>query len=923
MNMGRILPLIALFSLYFAACTPQSKFKKGQAIIPGSTSGGDTDPSGITALETIPSSGSSIQTPAVVGIVHSASISRVILYVPKPNPDATATPRIINCGTQVGSGNAIDFDLGENGENLDDEGEPIISGIVATNLPYQYDGEIYVKSEKESSGSTVRSECSHAHVHYRHSVPNGALVFVSVTPSQMPSSVINPVVKVSAGTNTGITSVNFFAEAPTAGGTTCSCGGTAIPANITTQGSERTAQSSITVAANAVTNICAKAVGATLSNPNCQKLITYTHDNLGPTFASDAKLTHVLYSESLTALPNVTWSGATDDGSNAITYEYKVYKDGALVKTDHVSNRSLIGVSMTMEQGPAYAITVQAFDELGNASTQILNANLTQVWHVDATPPKLLVVSPAPISPAPNAVVVGRTATISGYCVPGQTIDISHRVEANTTSGPTTTSCAANETFSFDIQIVGAAGSRTVTLSQADSAGIDASGKKTLPFSFDFAPLSDFGSTIAAGRSHSCVSRSGQMSCWGLAANGRLGIGNAFTDQSAPQYIPFSGSAATFEQISVGDRHTCVIRSDKNVYCWGSNAWGQLGDPNSSDRDSAVRVHITNADEKIIQISAGAYHTCAMDSGNNIYCWGNNEQRQLGPSVANVASMPTPTAVILGLSGTAHATAVSAGDYFTCASISDGTIRCWGANSEGQLGIDRAVTQPESVGPNPADFVVSPTEVSKYPLAANETYTQVSAGPRYACALTSAQRIFCWGSNFGGGLGVNLSPQPTRYLKPTIQVGAPAGILFKKIIAKGTNIIPGPVPTTPTSASSQAVKDAYNSYIAAMNDAKSNQLVCAISTSNALYCWASLNAFGQMGVNIVHNGATTPPFRTPTLVYGGLQFSDVSVGAVHICAKDMSNAVYCWGATANGRLGIGNVNSGEAYKATPTRLPAF
>jgi alpha-tubulin suppressor-like RCC1 family protein len=212
-------------------------------------------------------------------------------------------------------------------------------------------------------------------------------------------------------------------------------------------------------------------------------------------------------------------------------------------------------------------------------------------------------------------------------------------------------------------------------------------------------------STIAAGSDFTCaVTVSSGALCWGDGANGRLGNGGS-TSSTSPSAVldalgnsPLSGVVT----ISAGFEDACALTADGNVFCWGANASGQLGN-GSISAASATPVEVLNSDGKsalveVVAISSGTDGNCAVTSSGATECWGANASGQLGNGGS--ANSSTPVAVS-GLAS--EAAAIATGAQHTCVATSAGTAQCWGANASGQLanGTARSSAIPvEAVGVN-------------------------------------------------------------------------------------------------------------------------------------------------------------------------------------------------------------------------------
>ncbi|MEX1254352.1 MAG: flexitail domain-containing putative surface protein [Dehalococcoidia bacterium] len=202
----------------------------------------------------------------------------------------------------------------------------------------------------------------------------------------------------------------------------------------------------------------------------------------------------------------------------------------------------------------------------------------------------------------------------------------------------------------------------------------------------DVTGLSTGVQALALGDSHTCALISGgTVKCWGSNNAGQLGDG---TQTQRPTPVDVSGLTGV-TAIAAGAFHTCAFVSLGSIYCWGLDAFGQLGDGGATDF-SATPVLVPALDDAALAVTAGAYHTCAIDSLNAVRCWGRNDVGQLGAPSSDVCQVaqayacstaPIPNGVTgaskLGGGGSA---------FHTCAVLSTGAARCWGYNSRGQVG---------------------------------------------------------------------------------------------------------------------------------------------------------------------------------------------------------------------------------------------
>ncbi|MFI7540742.1 fibronectin type III domain-containing protein [Actinoplanes sp. NPDC049599] len=325
--------------------------------------------------------------------------------------------------------------------------------------------------------------------------------------------------------------------------------------------------------------------------------------------------------------------------------------------------------------------------------------------------------------------------------------------------------------------------------------------------------------------------------CWGAGDRGQLGVGGA-RGSARPIRVSASGGLATAAgllAVHAGRVHTCALTLEYAVmglvaYCWGGNDEGQLGDGSFADR---ARPAQTAAG--VVQVVTGAEHTCVLAVELTVSCWGRNNAGQLGrgtlgTSEANPEQVP-------GLAGIVD---LAAGDDATCALDQGGKVWCWGSDADGLLGDGGGAGAPAS----------GPVAVRGGP------YTEISLGGRHACALGPRAAAYCWGAGGRGQLG-----------------------------RAGDRSAPGRVGGR-----------AYAGLRAGGDS------TCGITTGGEAYCWGA-NDGGQLGVGDTADRArpaavdrtrihTSTPARL-LLGHPAPLLADLSVGARRSCGVDASLAVYC------------------------------
>lgn len=333
----------------------------------------------------------------------------------------------------------------------------------------------------------------------------------------------------------------------------------------------------------------------------------------------------------------------------------------------------------------------------------------------------------------------------------------------------------------------------------------------------------------------------GGVACWGPPdSQGQMGGGGAEGESRSGPVRVLGISSAT--SVGAGETSSCAVVDAGAVRCWGYAPSGGLGNGSGdgSTTYSTVPVQVGGiADAR--QVSVGGAHACALLSGGSLKCWGANRNGQLGDGTTSgpetCGSDPcarTPVPV----SGIANAKALDAGGQGTCAVLENGTVECWG-----DVGLSGAMPAPVEVG-------------------GIDNAVQVSAGWSQACALLSDGHIKCWGVNTDGELGDGT-----------------------------TNNQSGPVEV---SGISNAVGVSSGGYFS-----------CALLAGGSVKCWGS-NWSGELGDGTETGpeacGSAGPCSTVPVAVVGLPPSSSVGAGLFHACAALMSGRVECWG-QRNGGVG--------------------
>ena len=237
---------------------------------------------------------------------------------------------------------------------------------------------------------------------------------------------------------------------------------------------------------------------------------------------------------------------------------------------------------------------------------------------------------------------------------------------------------------------------------------------------------------LSAGSIHTCALEiEGSVFCWGDNHLGQVGVGTAQLEYDQPQRLT---SLDNIRQISAGVTHTCALRSDHVVLCWGHNQFGQIGNGSTGTVQAVPDVVLGGI--TFARIAAGEAHTCGIAVTGLAYCWGLGADGRLGNGT--VQSRAAPTSLV----GRAQPfIAITAGGSHTCALGRTGEAFCWGNGSDGQLGTGRTTIE------------LAPARV-----ATTLRFRDIVAGTAHTCARTLTGDVYCWGVNHLGQLGDGRAP---------------------------------------------------------------------------------------------------------------------------------------------------------------------
>ena len=341
----------------------------------------------------------------------------------------------------------------------------------------------------------------------------------------------------------------------------------------------------------------------------------------------------------------------------------------------------------------------------------------------------------------------------------------------------------------------------------------------------------------------------------GVAASysytGTLPTGVTF-DTTTGEFVGPAGWNENFASVAAGFEHSCAVTTTGRALCWGRNLFGNIGDGTTTNR--SVPTQVSGMTSGIESIAAGNGTSCAISNAGALKCWGLGDYGQIGDRWNLDRSTPTES---FGMSSGVQQVSVSPTGKSVCAVMTGGGAKCWGLNDRGQLGNSSTV---QSWGPANVTGLASGV-------------AQVAVGGSYACALTTAGAVKCWGANGVGELGI--APLTGDQSEPKDVVGLSSGVT-----AIGVGL----------------------------------QHACALLSDGTVKCWGQ-NSDGRLG------DGTTTARATPVAVYNVTGATHLSVGQVHTCVI-VDGGVTCWGANGAGQLGDGFIYGGNAAPTAVTGLPS-
>jgi cysteine-rich repeat protein len=279
-------------------------------------------------------------------------------------------------------------------------------------------------------------------------------------------------------------------------------------------------------------------------------------------------------------------------------------------------------------------------------------------------------------------------------------------------------------------------------------------GDNELPSSTGPVPLDKKAVQVVTGAYHTCaLLEDGFVRCWGYNSNRRLGNTTTTNIGDSARDVNHFGNTLLNERAVALSNHrdvTCAILESGSLRCWGYGPWGTLG---MGENIGGIAGFPANYDPlaipgqvTMVASSHQAYHTCALNDSNEMYCWGRGWYGALGLGQYVWAQwVPTGpiSAIAAGLPEQTKIVAVAAAEDATCVAYDTGDAHCWGINTYGQLG--RGHTNDVGLSELPSDL--PPIDLG------GRQVVDVVGGQHHFCARLASGEALCWGRNQYGQLG--------------------------------------------------------------------------------------------------------------------------------------------------------------------------
>jgi len=394
---------------------------------------------------------------------------------------------------------------------------------------------------------------------------------------------------------------------------------------------------------------------------------------------------------------------------------------------------------------------------------------------------------------------------------------------------------------------------------------------------------------VSAGGSHTvAITTTGELWSWGNNSLGRTGLGQTTGNTLEPVRV---GSATNWATVFTGSSHTVAVTTTGELWAWGSNTNGRLGDGTITTRNVPTRIGTAT---NWVRAFAGDSHSVAVTTTGELWVWGNNADSQLGDGTTTQSTSPVRI-------GTAtNWAAVSAGNAFTVAANTVGEFWAWGSDANGRLGTGLEL------------YRTVPTRIRE-----SENWVYVSAGVSHTVAITTGGELWAWGNNANGRLGDGTTIQqtsPIRIGAATNWASVSAGDSHTVAVTTtgelwswGSNSFgrTGLGSTTGNTLNPTQVGTATNWASVSAGDSHT----VAVTMTGELWAWGN-NLFGRTGL-----GESSGSTQIPTQVGVATNWASASAGEWHTVAVTTTGELWAWGNNLN--TGIGTI-TGDTI--TPIRI---
>jgi len=380
------------------------------------------------------------------------------------------------------------------------------------------------------------------------------------------------------------------------------------------------------------------------------------------------------------------------------------------------------------------------------------------------------------------------------------------------------------------------------------------------------------------------------------------------------------------KQLAVGSLHACAVTAEGAVRCWGYGEVGQLGDGGAKKPEgkhaAAVPMQVVGLTSGVQKVATYSDFSCALTAAGGVKCWGRNDLGQLGTGVEYTDSREQQSSLPVDVRGLGSGVVdVSTGTDSACAVLASGKVMCWGQDGWGKLGNDSAKVPGDTL-----PVYLPPVEV----VGLNDA-AQISVGHTHACAVTTAGRLYCWGSNMVAELGVGEDHAAEK--RVPVEVTALGSDVASVVAGRNTTcaILKSGTAKCWGDGSAGQIGDGQKgiqrnvvvpadvvgaSGVTSMS--KPSDFTCA-AIAGAAKCWGESSALGL---------AEGPTFYTyqPAGSVVGLEsgVAEVATGADYGCARKTDGTIACWGTNGGGQLGDGNGGrTGTEESHTPVRVKSF